>query len=93
MTTPARSETQQLRLSLVATGGEPSRARLPRNRNARMALRLESLAQAALDEAADLRLAGRARAANVSEQRAADARRAAEILRGGSAGVGDLLAS
>jgi hypothetical protein len=58
-----------------------------------MALRLEALAQAAMDEAADLRLAGRVRAAKASEQRAADARRAAEILRSGPAGVGDLLAS
>lgn len=90
----ARTDTasQQLRLTLVPAQADPVR-RLPRSRNARMALRLDALVKASLDEAADLRLSGRLRAARQSEERAEAARRAAAILRRGPGGVGELLAS
>jgi hypothetical protein len=62
-------------------------------RNARMAERLDRIADQAERDAVASRRAGDAVAARAARDRAADARRAAALLRAGPAGVGKLLAS
>lgn len=68
--------------------------RRPRpGRNARMAARLEALAEAAAQEAAAARVQGDEVSARAAEDRATGARRAAAILRAGPGHVRDVLAS
>jgi len=62
-------------------------------RNARMAERLDRIADEAEREAVYSRRAGDTVGARAARDRAADARRAAALLRAGPAGVGRLLAS
>ena len=85
----------QLILFPGATAGAvaPGRRRRPRpaSRSARMAERLDALAAAAEREAADSRRAGDAMGARAAGDRASGARRAAELLRAGPAGVADVL--
>jgi hypothetical protein len=69
----------------------PRRARP--GRNARMAIRLEALAEAARREAGAARARGDEVSARAAQDRADGAARAAAILRAGPGGVGDVLAS
>lgn len=74
-------------------GGPAARAARAEGRNARMAARLERLARAAEREAVHRRRAGDAVGEREARDRAADAHRAAALLRAGPAGVARLLAS
>ena len=69
----------------------PRRARL--GRNARMALRLEEMAVQADMEAEMCRRSGDQLGQRRARERARDARRSAQILRAGPAGVARVLAS
>lgn len=80
----------------AAAGGataSPGRRRRPRpaSRSARMAERLDALAAAAEREALEHRRAGDAVGARAAWDRASGARRAAELLRAGPAGVAEVL--
>ncbi|MDX6556385.1 MAG: hypothetical protein QOD86_2580 [Miltoncostaeaceae bacterium] len=78
----------------AAAAGTPARRFPPRlGRNARMAERLDRIADAAERDAVASRRAGDVIAARAARDRAADARRAAALLRAGPAGVGKVLAS
>jgi hypothetical protein len=76
-----------------AVAASPGRRRRPRpaSRSARMAERLDALAAAAEREAAESRRAGDSMGARAAGDRASGARRAAELLRAGPAGVADVL--
>jgi hypothetical protein len=81
-------------LTPIAEAAAMGRRRAPRpGRNARMATRLEALAEAALQEAAAARDQGDAVTARAAEERAAGARRAAALLRAGPGHVSEVLAS
>lgn len=74
----------------------PAPARAPRRRlgrNARMAVRLDDLARRADFEAEECRVAGDQIGERRAREQARDARRSAELLRAGPAGVARLLAS
>lgn len=84
-------ETTQLTLFLGERPDPRPRARL--GRNARMALRLDRMADEAELEAEALRSSGDQLGERRARERARDARRSAAILRAGPGGVARLLAS
>ena len=88
-----RSPHSQGQLILFPGAERPRRQERPRrrSRSARMAQRLDDLALAAEREAAESRRAGDAVSARAARDRAEGARRAAELLRAGPAGVADVL--
>jgi hypothetical protein len=79
--------------SAPRTGATPRQRPARLGRNARMAERLDRIADEAEREAVYSRRAGDAVGARAALDRAADARKAAALLRAGPAGVGKLLAS
>lgn len=85
----------QLPLFTGAGGSGASRRRRSERlgRNARMALRLDELAEQADAEAEECRRAGDEVGVRRARERARDARRSAAVLRAGPPGVADLLAS
>jgi len=86
------SRSAQLILFPGAERPRPRRRRPPRaGRSDRMAQRLDDLAIAAEREAIEARRAGDAVSARAARDRAEGARRAAELLRAGPAGVADVL--
>ena len=88
-----RSPHSQGQLILFPGAERPPRRERPRrrSRSARMAQRLDDLALAAEREAAESRRAGDAVSARAARDRAEGARRAAELLRAGPAGIADVL--
>jgi len=86
-----RSTTSQGRLFAVPEPA-PSRERArARSRSARMAQRLDELAEAAERQMAESRRAGDAVGFREARDRALGARRAAELLRAGPQGVAEVL--
>jgi hypothetical protein len=88
-----RSPSSQGQLILFPGAERTARPERPRrrSRSARMAQRLDDLAVAAEREVIEARRAGDAVSARAARDRAAGARRAAELLRAGPAGVADVL--
>ncbi len=89
-----RSTSSQGQLILfpgAARPGRPPERPRRRSRSARMAQRLDDLAVAAEREAIEARRAGDPVSARAARDRAAGARRAAELLRAGPAGVADVM--
>jgi hypothetical protein len=88
-----RSASPQGQLILFPGGGRPARRARPprRSRTARKAQQLDELAVAAEREAIEARRAGDPVSARAARDRAAGARRAAELLRAGPSGVADVL--
>lgn len=92
-TTNMRSHTSRGQLILFPGADRPPRPDRPRrrSRSARKAQALDELAALAEREAAEARRAGDAVSARAARDRAAGARRAAELLRAGPGGVADVL--
>lgn len=80
-------------MTLFAPGGQPRPQRPPAGRNARMALRLEQLADDWEDQADEARTAGDQVTERRMREQARDARRSAALLRAGPGGSSRLLAS
>ncbi len=88
-----RSPSSQGQLILFPGAARPARRERPRrrSRSARMAQKLDDLAVAAEREAIAARRAGDGVSARAARDRAAGARRAAELLRAGPQGVAEVL--
>jgi len=86
---PHRDE--QMALFAHPTRPAPARGRM--SRNARMAIRLEELADSWDDDAAEAHASGDQLAERRLREQARDARRSAQLLRAGPGGAAGLLAS
>jgi hypothetical protein len=88
-----RSTSSEGQLILFPGAARPARRERParRSRSARKAQQLDELAVAAEREAIEARRSGDPVSARAARDRAAGARRAAELLRAGPGGVADVL--